>query len=59
MREVISGCYKKTIETTGISEFEHPAKLYTQESIYIISNGNNFKAVKTTAIWQRAEDEKN
>ena len=59
MREVVSGCHKKTIKTTGINEFEHLAKLHPGKHSYIICfkpfEFKNFKAMETTAIRQRAE----
>ena len=63
MREVDSGFYKKTIQTTGISEFKHSAKLHAGKHSHIIGFKHfelkNFKAMETTAVRQRAKDEKN
>ena len=66
MREVVSSYYNKSTKQskhTGISEFEHSTKRHAGKQSYIIGikhfEFKNFKAMETTAIWQRAEDEKN
>ena len=49
MQEVVSGCYKKTIETIGISEFDLSIQQsYMQESIdaLLASNISNLRILK-------------